>query len=153
MYSINPVLENALDTVNNAFIKEIGSCEELLEIGSIKRLVPKINATKYIVKTFLGRVLQLNEFILLSIYFLIARFSFLKAYKIFTDRANRKSFHDTIEKKIRDIAERQELLYGSIKTTKRASAFDVKNKEKLPLLITGVIYFFFNCSGRPRKFS
>lgn len=78
----------------------------------------------------------MNEFILLSIYFLIARFSFLKAYKIFTDRANRKSFHNTIEKKIQDIAERQELLYGSIKTAKRASAFDVKNKEKLDDLLS-----------------
>ena len=78
----------------------------------------------------------MSEFFLLSVYFIVAWFSFMKTYKILKMSGDRKSFNATIERKIKEITERQELLYGSVKTTKRASAFDVKNKEKLDDLLS-----------------
>ena len=78
----------------------------------------------------------MNDTLASILFFIIAFFSVIKAYKIINKILSEKMFNQKIDLTVNEILDRKGMIYGHHKTTKKISAFDVKTKERLDDLLS-----------------
>lgn len=78
----------------------------------------------------------MNDILASILFFIIAFFSVIKAYKIINKILSEKMFNQKIDLTVNEILDRKGMIYGHHKTTKKISAFDVKTKERLDDLLS-----------------